>query len=60
VFVTGADQWATEVVPNPNKDLAFPVHGQLICKNGIYNHENLEASVRSHRPMVGSQRSRPH
>jgi kynurenine formamidase len=42
VCVTGADQWATEVVPNPNKDLAFPVHGELITKNGIYNHENLD------------------
>ena len=42
VCLTGADQWATEAVPNPNKDLAFPVHGELICKNGIYNHENLD------------------
>ncbi len=42
VCLTGADQWATEVVPNPNKDLAFPVHGELIAKNGIYNHENLD------------------
>jgi len=40
--LTGADQWATEVVPNPNKDLAFVVHGELICKQGIYNHENLD------------------
>ena len=40
--LTGADQWATEVVPNPNKDLAFAVHGELITKNGIYNHENLD------------------
>jgi hypothetical protein len=29
-------------VPHPNKDLAVPVHGELICKNGIYNHENLD------------------
>jgi kynurenine formamidase len=42
VCLTGADQWATEVVPNPNKDLAFVVHGELICKNGIFNHENLD------------------
>jgi hypothetical protein len=42
VCMTGADTWATEVVPNPNKDLAFPVHQELICKNGIYNHENLD------------------
>jgi kynurenine formamidase len=41
---TGADCWATEVVPNPDKNLAFPVHGELITKNGIYNHENLDFS----------------
>ena len=41
VCLTGADQWATEVVPNPDKNLAFAVHGELICKNGIFNHENL-------------------
>ena len=21
---------------------SFPVHGELICKNGIYDHENLD------------------
>ena len=41
VCVTGADQWATEAVPNPNKDLAFP-DGELICNNGIFNHDNLD------------------
>jgi hypothetical protein len=39
--LTGADTWAVEVVPNPDKSLAFPVHGELICKHGIRNHENL-------------------
>lgn len=39
--VVGSDTWATECVPNPNRDLAFPVHGELICKHGIVNHENL-------------------
>jgi kynurenine formamidase len=41
ISVTGADNWANEVVPNPDKRLAFPVHGELITKNGIFNHENL-------------------
>jgi kynurenine formamidase len=41
VCLTGADQWATEVVPNPDKNLAFVVHGELITKHGIFNHENL-------------------
>ena len=40
--LVGADTWATEVVPNPNKDLAFVMHTEVICKNGIYNHENLD------------------
>ncbi|MGE0226390.1 MAG: cyclase family protein [Acetobacteraceae bacterium] len=39
--LTGADTWATEVVPNPDKNLAFPVHGMLIARHGILNHENL-------------------
>lgn len=41
VSVTGADTWATEVVPNPDKRLAFVVHVELLAKNGILNHENL-------------------
>lgn len=41
VCLTGGDTWAVEVVPNPDKNLAFPVHGELITKHGIFNHENL-------------------
>lgn len=41
ISIVGADTWATEVVPNPDPKLAFPVHGELITKNGIFNHENL-------------------
>ena len=39
--LAGADTWPVEVVPNPDKSLAFPVHGELICKHGIHIHENL-------------------
>jgi kynurenine formamidase len=39
--LTGADTWAVEVVPNPDKSLAFPVHAELQTKHGILNHENL-------------------
>jgi kynurenine formamidase len=39
--VVGADCWGVEVVPNPDKNLAFPCHGELITKNGIFIHENL-------------------
>jgi kynurenine formamidase len=42
ICVVGADTWPAEVVPNPNKDLAFPVHGELITKNGIFIHENMQ------------------
>ena len=41
VVLVGSDTWATEVVPNPNPELAFPVHQLLIPRNGIYIFENL-------------------
>jgi hypothetical protein len=40
--LVGADTWATEVVPNPDPNVAFVVHQELLTKNGIYNHENLD------------------
>jgi kynurenine formamidase len=40
--LVGADTWATEVVPNPDPNLAFVVHQELLTKNGIFNHENLD------------------
>jgi kynurenine formamidase len=39
---TGGDTWATEVIPNPDPDQAFPVHGHLLTKHGIVNFENLK------------------
>lgn len=41
VVMVGSDTWATEVVPNPNPELQFPVHQLLIPRNGIYIFENL-------------------
>ena len=41
VAMVGADTWSMEVIPNPNKDLQFPVHQLLIPRNGIYIFENL-------------------
>jgi kynurenine formamidase len=41
VVLVGSDTWATEVVPNPNPELAFPVHQLFIPRNGIYIFENL-------------------
>ncbi|MEM8793279.1 MAG: cyclase family protein [Pseudomonadota bacterium] len=40
VAIVGADTWPVEVVPNPG-GLAFPVHQELIPRNGIFIHENL-------------------
>ena len=37
----GTDQWTTEVVPNPEPGMEFPVHQELIVKAGILNLENM-------------------
>jgi kynurenine formamidase len=39
--MVGSDSWTTEVVPNPDPELAFPVHQELLPKNGIFNLENM-------------------
>ena len=41
IAIVGADTWPVEVVPNPDPNLAFPVHQELIPKNGIFIHENI-------------------
>ena len=41
VAVVGADTWPVEVVPNPDPNLAFPVHQEFLPKNGIFIHENI-------------------
>ena len=41
IAIAGADTWPVEVVPNPDPNLAFPVHQELITKRGIFIHENL-------------------
>jgi kynurenine formamidase len=45
VSVVGADSWGVEAVPNPNAKLAFPCHQELITKNGIFLHENLDLAA---------------
>ena len=37
----GSDSWTTEVVPNPDDGLFFPVHQELMMKSGVFNIENL-------------------
>lgn len=41
VAVVGADTWPVEVVPNPNPNIAFPVHQIFLARNGIFIHENV-------------------
>jgi kynurenine formamidase len=41
-MLVGSDNWGIEVRPNPNKDLAFPVHQVFITTHGIFLLENLD------------------
>ena len=42
VVAVGADTWALEVLPPENPELAFPVHPELLAKNGVYILENMD------------------
>lgn len=42
IVLVGTDTLVVEVVPNPDPALAFPVHSELIAKNGIHLQENLD------------------
>jgi kynurenine formamidase len=42
--VAGSDTWPVEVVPGENPDLPFVCHQELITKNGIFLHENMDLS----------------
>lgn len=44
VVLVGTDTLVVEVLPNPDPAVAFPVHGELIAKNGIHIQENLDLS----------------
>ena len=44
VVLVGSDNSGVEVVPNPDPDLAYPVHQLLLTKNGIHLLENLVTS----------------
>ena len=41
VSVGAADVWAIECVPNPDPNLAFPVHQIFLTRNGIHILENI-------------------
>jgi kynurenine formamidase len=42
VVAVGSDSWAVEVIPHEDPTLAFPVHPELLAKNGVYILENMD------------------
>ena len=42
VTMVGSDSWCTEVIPNPVPGQAFPIHQELMMRNGIFNLENMQ------------------
>jgi kynurenine formamidase len=42
VVAVGSDSWALEVLPPEDPTLAFPVHPELLAKNGVYILENMD------------------
>ncbi|MCY4095366.1 MAG: cyclase family protein [Gammaproteobacteria bacterium] len=42
VVAVGSDTWGLEVIPHENVELAFPVHQELLTKNGVYILENMD------------------
>ena len=36
IVMIGSDNWSVECSPNPDPDLAFPVHHLVLVKNGVY------------------------
>ena len=45
VVAVGADTWGLEVVPGEDPALVFPVHPELLAKNGIYILENMNVGA---------------
>jgi len=42
VVAVGSDTWALEVLPSEDATLMFPVHPELLAKNGVYILENMD------------------
>jgi kynurenine formamidase len=45
VVAVGADQWAVEVIPGEDANIAFPVHKTLLTDNGIHIIENVRTDL---------------
>ena len=42
VVAVGADTWGLEVLPGEDPEQVFPVHPELLAKNGVYILENMD------------------
>jgi len=42
VVAIGSDTWALEVIPHEDPTQVFPVHPELLAKNGVYILENMD------------------
>lgn len=42
VVAIGADNWAVEAIPAEDSSQLFPVHPELLAKNGVYILENMD------------------
>lgn len=42
VVAVGSDTWAVEAIPHEDPSLVFPVHPELLAKNGVYILENMD------------------
>jgi kynurenine formamidase len=42
IVAVGSDSWALEVLPAEDPAMLFPVHPELLAKNGIYILENMD------------------
>ena len=42
VVAVGSDTWGVEVLPSEDPTQAFPVHPELLAKNGVYVLENMD------------------
>jgi len=42
VVAVGSDTWAVEVIPHEDPEQVFPVHPELLAKNGVYILENMD------------------
>ena len=45
VVAVGSDTWGVEAVPHEDPTLAFPVHVELLARNGIYILENMDSRM---------------